>query len=214
MVTKKVILVGGGGIGGHTALLLAQMLPQIGYKKLVIYDFDTIEAHNLDNQPYFSWDIGRLKTEVLQWYIRGLAHPEIVEFKNKRVTEKTQLKGIVVVTVDNLETRQVICEMVAAGNPHGNYAPLLIEAGAAENFGIIYVLDPNDPDQMAQYRETLFGKNIVSEIPDPCVDPELGRLMAGVIGRIIRKFRRWRPLKLHRIEIDLGELTEIRTRIE
>lgn len=64
-IPKSVCVVGAGGTGYWTALLLAQ----VGIKQLVVFDPDTIEEHNRNRLPFRKKDVGRLKAEVLREFI-------------------------------------------------------------------------------------------------------------------------------------------------
>ncbi|MBI2450390.1 MAG: ThiF family adenylyltransferase [Candidatus Nealsonbacteria bacterium] len=209
MIGKKLVLIGAGGIGSHTALLLARL----EFEDLIIFDHDAVEPHNLENQVYSLWDIGRPKVEALRWHIHGLPQRGNVQYLQEKVVDGTPLKGIVIVAVDNLESRQIICRQLEPANPHGNFAPLLIEAGAAQNIGIIYILNPNDSDQIAKYEQTLYGLPAGDIALNQCVDPELGPVFAGIIAKFVKNFwAGWRPLFLTRVEIDFGDLTRVGVR--
>ena len=54
-------IIGAGAIGSCAALALAK----IGFKDFTVYDFDSVELHNLPNQMYRAKDIGKPKVEAL-----------------------------------------------------------------------------------------------------------------------------------------------------
>ena len=54
---EEVHVIGLGAIGSH----VCEMLARIGVENIHIYDFDTVEAHNIANQNYFYDDVGVLK---------------------------------------------------------------------------------------------------------------------------------------------------------
>lgn len=58
---KRVALIGVGTIGSHVALTLARM-----GVRFTMYDFDTIELHNLATQAYTQKDIGKYKVDAIQ----------------------------------------------------------------------------------------------------------------------------------------------------
>ncbi len=58
----RVGLAGAGGLGSNCAAHLVR----IGFKKLTIVDFDTVDPSNLDRQFYFADQVGMKKTEALK----------------------------------------------------------------------------------------------------------------------------------------------------
>ena len=70
-------LIGCGGIGSFTALVLSKM----GVQHLHLYDPDGIEEHNLPNQLFRLRDVGRSKVEALQEILQEFAD---IVIANKR----------------------------------------------------------------------------------------------------------------------------------
>ncbi len=210
-ILKEIVLVGAGGIGSHTALALART----DLDKLTIYDPDAVERHNVDNQVYLPGDVRKAKVKALARYLRGLNYSQDrIILRRERVDESAVLRGIVIAAVDDLPARLVVCKAVFPGNPKCNYSPFLIMPGASQNVGMIYVFNPNDPDQRKSYTDIYFPEGKMNQdAPAACVDPELGPVFAGCITKVIKKlWGGWIPLQLLRIEIDFGDLTEIQTR--
>ena len=58
----KVGIAGAGGLGSNCAVNLARL----GFKKMVIVDYDRVEAANLNRQYYFFDQIGKPKVEALR----------------------------------------------------------------------------------------------------------------------------------------------------
>ncbi len=54
-------IAGLGGLGSHIAVLLARL----GLKKIILVDFDEVEASNLHRQNYEILDVGKKKTKAL-----------------------------------------------------------------------------------------------------------------------------------------------------
>jgi sulfur carrier protein ThiS adenylyltransferase len=61
LASKRVGIAGAGGLGSNCAVALARA----GLGSLVIADFDTVSADNLDRQCYFLDQVGRPKVEAL-----------------------------------------------------------------------------------------------------------------------------------------------------
>lgn len=71
---KCVVVIGCGGIGMNAALQLAMA----GIKKLIIFDADTIEPHNLNRLPVPANFIGRNKADTAKTFIE-LMRPDDVD---------------------------------------------------------------------------------------------------------------------------------------
>jgi tRNA A37 threonylcarbamoyladenosine dehydratase len=75
---KPVTVIGAGGIGAAMVVALAKT----GFENITVYDFDTVEEHNLPNQLFSMWvgDQGTLqwaKTTALFHLVHDLADIEI-----------------------------------------------------------------------------------------------------------------------------------------
>lgn len=106
-VNGKIHIIGCGSVGST----LAEMLARLGIRDFVLYDFDTVEAHNLANQMFRHTDIGKMKVEATKELIISInpeaapcitMHPE--GYTNQR------LNGYVFLCVDNIDLRREICE--------------------------------------------------------------------------------------------------------
>jgi sulfur carrier protein ThiS adenylyltransferase len=69
---KTVALAGCGGLGSNVAVALTRA----GLGHLILIDFDTVAADNLNRQHFFLDDIGRPKVEALAEHLRRI-QPEI-----------------------------------------------------------------------------------------------------------------------------------------
>jgi len=92
---KVVVVIGCGGIGMNAALQLAMA----GVRKLVIFDADTIEPHNLNRLPVPASFIGRNKAATAETFIK-LMRPDDVEVEhypfhfNPDVIDMTEVTNI------------------------------------------------------------------------------------------------------------------------
>ena len=76
ILQKAAVAVAGcGGLGSNAAVSLVRA----GVGKLILVDFDVVEASNLNRQHFFQEDIGRPKTEALSRYLRAINPGVIVE---------------------------------------------------------------------------------------------------------------------------------------
>lgn len=72
---KVVVIVGSGGIGMNAALQLAMA----GTKKIIIFDDDTIESHNLNRLPVPASFVGKNKAETAATFINQMRPEDDVE---------------------------------------------------------------------------------------------------------------------------------------
>lgn len=105
-VKKRCHIIGCGSVGSTVANLLARL----GIKKISLYDFDTVSAHNIANQMFVDADIKRLKVDAVKDMIVAI-NPEaapMVETYNEGWKNGTRLNGYVFLCVDNIDLRREI----------------------------------------------------------------------------------------------------------
>lgn len=105
----KVHIIGCGSVGST----IAENLARCGVKNMVLYDFDTVEPHNIVNQMFTQQDVGKAKVEALKDILINInpeltdtieLHPEGWSKKSKRMS------GYVFLAVDSVELRREIVE--------------------------------------------------------------------------------------------------------
>ena len=97
---EEVHIIGVGAVGSYIALTLVKL----GIENLYIWDFDTVESHNIVNQVYDATDIGKLKTHALERHL--LDNNDKVKIHKKGKYTGQALKGIVYLTVDSIKIRK------------------------------------------------------------------------------------------------------------
>ncbi|MCK5148774.1 sulfur carrier protein ThiS adenylyltransferase ThiF [bacterium] len=104
-------IAGCGGLGSNIAVALVRA----GVGRLIISDFDVIEASNLNRQHYFQKDIGRFKVEALTDHLLAI-NPEvkIIAHNLKLDSENTPKLyshvDIMVEAFDKAESKQWLIE--------------------------------------------------------------------------------------------------------
>jgi molybdopterin/thiamine biosynthesis adenylyltransferase len=106
LMSVPVVVIGAGATGSFTALSLAKM----GVRNIKVYDFDTVEEHNLPNQFYRQCDIGKPKVEALREIIEQFEGIQI-NAKNEKYRGQ-RLAGIVITCVDSMDVRLNIWKFV------------------------------------------------------------------------------------------------------
>lgn len=105
-VKERCHVIGCGSIGGN----VAELLTRYGITDIVLWDFDTVEPHNIANQLFTQADIGEEKTKALRDYL-FLINPECLKkVKIKKEYKGEPLEGFVFMCVDSVEVRKQIVE--------------------------------------------------------------------------------------------------------
>ena len=107
-------IIGCGAIGSN----VAENIIRLGYTNITLYDFDTVSPHNITNQNFTSDDINKNKTECLKEYLLKINPEAEITTKGKYIDQN--LSGVVILAVDNIETRKSIVEK-NVGNPYIKY---------------------------------------------------------------------------------------------
>ena len=94
------------GIGSNSVYCLAKQW----IEKIKVVDFDSVEIENTWSQFYTEKDIGKLKVEALQWQILEQTWVKIDIVKSKYRSSNINGYDIIVLALDNLETRKQIVE--------------------------------------------------------------------------------------------------------
>lgn len=97
-------VIGCGSIGSNVAELLARY----GIENIVLWDFDTVEPHNIANQLFTEEDVGKPKTEALAELLYKI-NPKLKKtIKLKGKWNDEVLNDFVFMCVDSVEVRKEI----------------------------------------------------------------------------------------------------------
>ena len=110
---NEVSIIGCGGVGAWAGIDLALA----GVSKITLFDNDKLEIHNLNRVPFRPEDVGKLKTEVLQKFIKKV-RPDTTVYVRGLLTDisKSLLRGSVIDCTDALATQQMIFAMCQEKN--------------------------------------------------------------------------------------------------
>jgi molybdopterin/thiamine biosynthesis adenylyltransferase len=107
------MLIGCGGIGAGTALVLAKM----GVRFLTLYDGDSIDEVNLATQFHRLSDVGNTKAEAVQHMCQDFADDTSMIGYSRRITPADCLVSpIVISAVDSIQARKDIWAAVQNGS--------------------------------------------------------------------------------------------------
>lgn len=148
-------VIGCGALGSWLTFFLLKM----GFKNINVYDFDTIEEHNIPNQMFAENQIG-LKKTVAMFETYCLNFNDDSSFlrlncNDTRVNRQTasNLEGIVFSCVDNMDTRKRLYEACFKNGK----AELWIEGRIGLFGSYIYTLTNRDEEHFKKYEETLYA---------------------------------------------------------
>lgn len=91
LATKKVLILGCGGIGTHMAWHMATL----GVNKITLVDFDSVEISNLNRQLLFDAnDAGKIKTDVLKRKLEAINKDVVIETVHAKISSEEELETI------------------------------------------------------------------------------------------------------------------------
>lgn len=168
------VIVGAGGIGSWTALILAKL----GLTELTVYDFDRVEEHNLPSQFYRRQDVGQPKVNSLAFNI-SFHGGENIQCRNERYDGvKTK---ILIIGVDSMEERMRLFRIHTRDVPFPEY---VIDARMGLEQMEIYIC--RTPDEWAN----TFPDNLDHVDRDPCTARSIcynTAVIGGLVGSLVKK---------------------------
>lgn len=102
---QDIIIGGAGGIGSWLSLFLARQ----GHS-LHVYDFDTVEEHNIGGQFYGPDNIGHPKATMLADNLRSLGAGSISSYPSRYTKEEGMTSNVMIACFDNMEARKAMFE--------------------------------------------------------------------------------------------------------
>lgn len=109
----KIHIIGCGSVGST----IAENLARCGVKNFDLWDFDTVEPHNIANQMFRQQDVGRSKVEALRDILIEInpdATPTIE--LHPKGWDGEIMTGYIFLAVDNIELRRAIVEAHMGSN--------------------------------------------------------------------------------------------------
>jgi molybdopterin/thiamine biosynthesis adenylyltransferase len=187
----SVTVIGVGGIGALTALVLAKM--GVGY--ITLFDDDIVNTVNLATQMFRVYDVEKYKVDAVIDQIHDYTDDVEVVGYSERVSPlildpPVALGGLVISAVDSIIARQEIWEVIS---PWYGFTWYIDARMASESFQA-YIVRRNQMD----WYDTLIRSQKDDDIPDePCTSRATfytAALAAAHIGNIVRKIITGQPL--------------------
>jgi len=164
-------ILGVGGIGSWTALILAKM----GALDITVYDDDVVEDHNVASQFYKESQLGEEKTKALADNVSEQTGVKILPMPISG--ERNIKKGIVIIAIDSMERRHKIADKLEYS------INWIIDGRMGGTQFEIY------SQQTELYKETLVNPDDVH--PDACTAKAISfncSVIAGMIANYIRLY--------------------------
>lgn len=138
IIGEKVIhIIGCGATGSHLAIELLKL----GFKKFVLWDFDTVEYHNLTNQIWLYSEIKMKKVDALVNRMIALdPYLDLSKITKKGKWDGELLKDYVFVCVDSIELRKRIYE----DNMYNTDIELLFDPRLGSTSGSVFTYTWNE----------------------------------------------------------------------
>lgn len=184
---ERIHLIGCGSVGST----LAELLTRLGLTRITLYDFDTVEDHNLANQMFTQADVGKKKTEAVAERMRAI-NPLI---GNDLVIENEgwhgqKLSGYVFLAVDNIDLRR----RIAKENEYNPFVKAMFDFRTRLTDAQHYAADWSKPkmkraffDSMAFTQEEANAETPVSACNvSLCVAPTVWNVCTAGIANFVR----------------------------
>lgn len=175
----QVAIIGAGGIGAITALVLAKM-----GLDLTIIDDDTVDEVNLATQFHYMNSVGRPKIHALTDLLYEMTDVSCTSFVDRVTEENAALyrAPIIISAVDSINARKAIW----AGLKDQRWLWYIDARMGAEAFSR-YVVDGTD----RQWYDNVLASHDEDAVPDlPCTSKATiycGAVAAGLLGSDVRK---------------------------
>jgi hypothetical protein len=179
---RRVDVIGAGATGSRIVLSLAKL----GLENLHVWDFDTVESHNIANQAFGQSDIGKLKVEALRDLVKqqtGLT----ITIHNEKVDGSQSLGEVIFLLTDTMASRK---EIWNKGIRFKMRTKLMIETRMGPDQGRCYTINPTKPAQVKGWEGTLYGDE-VAPVSACGASITVGPTAEYLSGLAVWQFIRW-----------------------
>lgn len=188
--TKEVILAGLGGIGSWVSLFLSR----VGISKLILYDFDTFESHNMSGQALLNDFIGLNKVSGAVRLAREFSNfTEVVPMPIRYSSENGIVSDIMICGFDNMEARKSFYNNWKFRLGLENVEPkncLFIDGRLTAEMFQIFIIQGDDVFSQTVYEsEWLFDDSMAEE--EDCTLKQTTHLAAMIASYMVNFFTSW-----------------------
>lgn len=202
---KSFCIVGAGAIGSYLVGTLAKM----GAKDITVFDFDTVEEHNVANQMYGPLQTGKKKVDALKELVFEGSEVEIFAAGGKFLVNEIGA-DFIVSCVDNMATRKEIFQSIADGFMPCKY---LVDGRMGAQFMRTYCIDASNKNALDFYAKTLYDD--AQALQDRCTEKSIiytGLIVAGLMLNMIKRAVNNEPGPIEEV-FDCVTSTHVATRI-
>lgn len=179
---KRVDVVGCGATGSRIALSLGKL----GVENIHVWDFDTVEEHNVANQVFGNGDVGKLKVEALAAIIKAATGTSVTTHA-ERVDGSQFLGEVVFLLTDTMSSRK---EVWNGALKFKLRTKLLIETRMGADNGRVYTVNPNKPGNIKAWEETLY-EDTEAEVSACGASVSVGPTAEVIAGLAVWQMIRW-----------------------
>jgi len=174
----RIAIVGLGSIGSF----LAVALNKLGFNNLILIDDDTVEDHNVTTQFYFKNDVGRMKGESLNKYVKGN-----VSVYQEKVTPLNKFEAdVVFVCVDSLKQRKLIMRAILDSIDETGDPKLIIDGRMHRLVFRIFTIPTSNQELLNMYTKSTLGKEFVG----PCTEKGIIQNIFAIVAVMVEQFKK------------------------
>lgn len=178
--TTKFVVIGAGAIGSYVVATLAKM----GARSIVVYDDDKIEDHNISNQLYPLYLVGKPKVEAIESVAFDYGECAIRPIAERWNHDNATDADIIVVAVDDMDVRKAIWNYYK-GRPH----KLFLEGRMAAQVFSVYGVEAENKAAKAFYETSLYPQS--EAMPDKCGEKSIIYTVLQVSGQMCSQIKRF-----------------------
>ncbi len=176
----RFVVIGAGAIGSYAI----QALTKMGAADVTVYDDDTIEEHNIDNQIYPLYAQGRHKVDALETLAFDFGGAKIKTVKQRWNLDNCVDGDVVISAVDDMDVRTAVWNHYRT-RPHG----LFLEGRMGAQLFRVFGVDSTNKAAQEYYTKTLYPQSEAS--PDKCGEKSIIYTVLQVAGQMASQVKRY-----------------------
>ena len=180
ILQKDVTIIGVGGIGSWTALLISRL----GVRNMTLYDDDIVELGNMSGQFYRISDVDRPKVDAIASAVAHYSCYSNVTAMPERFTDTSFFSPVVIACLDSMSARKTAFaawrKAVDGTNNKEDY--LFIDGRLSAETLQVFAVSGDDEDNINRYEATLFDD---SEADSEICSYKQTSFMANMIASVI-----------------------------
>lgn len=179
---KQVTIVGAGGIGSWTGLLVSRL----GVNGIFVYDDDIVELGNMSGQFYSIEDVGRFKVDSLYRSIQKYSGYYNITAVNEKFISGSPISPIVIACLDSMSARSLVFgewrKAVYEAPEDKRKEYLFIDGRLSAETLQVFAVSGDDNENIRRYISTLFND---SEADAEICSYKQTSFMANMIASVI-----------------------------